>query len=331
MRQVDQQGKFCLRAEHTAMACPFGFELWGADPLHLQAVIEEATEELDRLEQQLSAHVPTSDICWLNAVAADAPARVEPELFDLLSLAARLHEATDGAFDVTAGPLIRCWGFLAREGALPDPAALAEARTRVGMRHVSLDPEERTVFFQRPGIEINLGAIGKGYALRRLLALLQRYEVDAALLHSGASTIAAFGERPDGEPWRVGMLDPEDGARRLGVLAMREGALATSGQLEQSFVHEGRRFGHILDPRSGEPASGVICVWVQAADPAEADALSTALFVLGPEDARRYCEEHPAVAAYLLLEDETPPRSAADRGRGIDLGLGPDLEVGTSE
>lgn len=313
------------------MACPFGFELWGPDPHHLQAVAEEATEELDRLEQQLSAYVPTSDICWLNATAAGAPVRVEPELFDLLTLAARLHRETDGAFDVTAGPLIRCWGFFQREGAVPDTTALAEARERVGMQHVCLDPEERTVFFARPGIEINLGAIGKGYALRRLTEMLRRYEVDAALLHSAASTIAAFGERPGGEPWRVGLLDPVDGERRLGTVSLSEGAVSTSGQFEQSFVHDGRRFGHLLDPRTGEPATGVAGVWVRAPDPAEADALSTALFVLGPDGARAYCEKHPSVAAYLLLEDEESAPVSPRRQRGVDLGLGPVLEEESGE
>lgn len=331
MRLVRDRGAFCLHAEHAAMACPFGFELWGPDADHLRAVVEEATEELDRLEQQLSAYVPTSDICWLNAVAAEAPARVEPELFDLLTLAARLHQETDGAFDVTAGPLIRCWGFFQREGAVPDSEALARARETVGMQHVFLDPVERTVHFDRPGVEINLGAIGKGYALRRLGELIQRYEVEAALLHSGASTIAAFGERPDGEPWRLGLMDPSHGEQRFGSVAMREGALSTSGQFEQSFLHDGRRFGHILDARTGEPARGVACVWVRAPDSAEADALSTALFVLGPEGARRYCEEHPAVTAYLLLEDEATTQRSPRSLRGIDLGLGPDLEEGTGE
>jgi FAD:protein FMN transferase len=330
MRLVRERERFCLHAEHAAMACPFGFELWGSDPDHLQAVVEEATEALDGLEQQLSAYVPTSDICWLNAVASQAPTRVDPELFDLLTLAARLHQETGGAFDITAGPLIRCWGFFQRAGAVPEPSTLAEARERVGMEHLSLDPEERTVFFERPGIEINLGAIGKGYALRRLLELIQRYEVEAALLHSGASTIAAFDERPDGQPWRVGLLQPDSG-RRFGSVALREGGFSTSGQFEQSFVQEGRRFGHILDPRSGEPAAGVACAWVQAPDPAEADALSTALFVLGSEGARRYCEEHPSVAAYLLLEDEEGAQGDRLALRGVDLGLRPDLEVESGE
>jgi thiamine biosynthesis lipoprotein len=331
MRLVREREQFCLRAEHEAMACSFGLELWGTDSDHLRAVAEEAAEELDRLEQQLSAYVPTSDVCWLNAVAADGPARVEPELFDLLALAAHLHEETSGAFDITAGPLIRCWGFFQREGSIPEPDALAEARDRVGMQHVCLDADSSTVFFDRPGIEINLGAIGKGYALRRLLELIGRYDVEAALVHSSASTIAVSGVRPNGEPWRVGLVDLQITEQRLGSVALCEGALSTSGQLEQSFIHDGRRLGHILDPRSGQPALGVHCVWVRAGDPAEADALSTALFVLGPEGARQYCEEHPSVAAYLLLGEEKLTPFSSPRMRGVDLGLNPDLEVDSGE
>jgi thiamine biosynthesis lipoprotein len=300
------------------MACPFGLELWGPDAEHLGAVAQEAFEELDHLEQQLSAYVPTSDICWLNATAATGPARVEPELFDLLQLAARLHAETDGAFDVTAGPLIRCWGFFQREGAVPDPAALAKVRERVGMQHVLLDPEERSVLFTREGIDLNLGAIGKGYALRRLLELIRRYQVDAALVHCGGSTVAAMGAPPGGDGWRVGLLDPENAERRIGSVLLRDRAFSTSGQLEQSFEHEGRRYGHVLDPRTGEPAMQVACAWVMTEDPAVADALSTALFVLGPEGARRYCESHPEVVACLLTDEETPG--------WVDLGLRPDKE-----
>jgi thiamine biosynthesis lipoprotein len=314
-----EPGRICLRAEHAAMACPFGFELWGADPDTLRAVAEEAFEELDRLERQLSAYVPTSDVCWINATAAVEPARVDPDLFDLLMLAARLHAETDGAFDITAGPLIRCWGFFQREGAVPDPAALAEARERVGMQYVCLDPEERSVAFARDGIEINLGAIGKGYAVRRLMELIRRYDVDAALIHSGGSTVVAMGAPPDGTAWRIGLLDPwVRGERRLGSVVLRDRAFSTSGQLEQSFEYQGRRYGHILDPRTGEPAMGMTCAWVMTEDAAEADALSTALFVLGPDGARAYCESHPGVVAYLLTDEETP--------RGIDLGLRLDEE-----
>ena len=300
------------------MACPFGLELWGADPDHLQAVAEVAFEELERLELQLSAYIPASDVCWLNATAASAPARVEPELFDLLMLAARLHVETGSAFDITAGPLNRCWGFYQRSGLMPDSAALAQARERVGMQHVHLDPEERTVAFDREGVEINLGAIGKGYALRRLVELIGQYEVEAALIHSGGSTVAAMGAPPEAAAWRIGIVDPWDPERRLGSVRLKDRALSTSGQLEQSFVHEGRRYGHILDPRTGEPAAGMGCAWVLANDPAEADALSTALFVLGPDGARNYSERHPDVAAYLLTDDQPPQQ--------VDLGLRPTTE-----
>lgn len=304
-------------SEHQAMACTFGMSLWGRDTAHLRAVSQECWDLVDALEEQLSAHIPSSDICWINATAAQHPVQVEPHLYGLLQECATLHDQTGGAFDVTAGPLIRCWGFHQRQGRIPEPAELEEAMERVGMRHVLLDPEGRTVAFARPGVEINLGAIGKGYALRRILEEIDRYDVEAALVHSGGSTVAARSAPPGSDGWRVGVTHPES-KERIARLRLRDRAFSTSGSTDQFFVHEGRVYGHILDPRTGEPAGGIRCNWVAAPDPAEADALSTALVAMGIEESRSFLSRRPDAAALLL-----PSGAGAEP---VDLGLGRELE-----
>lgn len=314
-----------LRAAHTAMATEFEVVLVGPDLRHLRAVAQEAFEEIDRLEEQLSAYRPTSDVCWLNRTAFHRPARVEPGLFDLLQTARRIWQETDGAFDVTVGPLVKCWGFFRREGRVPSPEDLAAARERVGMQYVELNPAQRTVRFLREGVELNLGGIAKGYAVQWVADRIRHYDVASALVHGGQSSIAAWGTPPvcgpAGNPlggrsrlegWRVGLGHPRRTDARLGVVRLRDEALSTSGDYELFFEVEGRLYSHLLDPRTGEPASGLWSTWVVASDAAVTDALSTAFFVLGVEGTRDYCDQHDGVAAFLCpasgaLESEGEP------------------------
>ena len=278
-------------------------------------IAEAAFEEVRRLEQQLSAHLPTSDICWINRNAAQGPVRVEAQLFGLLQRAATLHAQTGGAFDLTIGSLVKCWGFFRREGAVPPAEALAQARSRVGMQQVELDPRERTVRFRRPGVELNLGAIGKGYVVDRVRAALCGWGVRCALVHTGSSSIGAVGEAPGGGGWRVGLRHPEGEGRRLGVVALRDESLSSSALAEQQFVADGVTYGHLLDPRTGWPVpSGQTAgVWVRGPSAAETDALSTALFVMGPEAAQAYCGQR-SVRAAIACRDPAGGLSVQDIG-----------------
>ena len=177
-----------------AMATRFELVLVGNDPVALRAAGEEALDEIERLEAQLSLYRPTSEIAHLNAQAAVRPVCVEPGLFRLLQHAKRLSGETDGAFDITVAPLMRCWGFTGGTGQLPDPEALARAKAVVGMHLVELDEGNFTVRFAKPGMMLDLGAIGKGYALERAAALLLEAGVSNALLHGGTSTVCALGK-----------------------------------------------------------------------------------------------------------------------------------------
>jgi thiamine biosynthesis lipoprotein len=235
-----------------------------------------------------------------------------------LTLAARITAETGGAYDITTGTLTKAWGFYRRSGRVPSDAERAEVMTCVGMRHVVLDPERRTAQYLRPGLEINLGSIGKGYALDRVAGLLRDgWGLRAALLHGGSSSVYAIGAEP-GNPrgWAVGIRHPWDPERRLAVVRLRDRGLGTSAATFQHLEYNGRKLGHILDPRTGWPAEGMASVSVVAPTAAEADALATAFFVLGVEKSCEYCAAHPTIGAVLVPEgDDTDP---------VVIGLGPD-------
>jgi thiamine biosynthesis lipoprotein len=265
---------------------------------------EAALDEIDRLEDQLTVFRDGSEVSRLNRLGCYGPVQVEEGLFGLLELAARINRETEGAYDITTGALTKVWGFFRRQGRVPAEAEVAEALAKVGMGHVALDPERHSAHYRRAGLEINLGSIGKGYALDRVAALFRRdWGVADALLHGGHSSVYAAGDEPGGRRgWAVGLSHPWDGRRRLAVLRLRDRGLGTSAATFQHVEYRGRRLGHILDPRTGWPAEGLASASAVAPTAAEADALATAFFIRGVEPTRAYCTAHPEVGALLLPE-----------------------------
>jgi thiamine biosynthesis lipoprotein len=292
------------------MACRFEVVLPGEDARHVSSA-RAALNIADRLETQLSVFRHTSELSRVNRRAADQPMPISASLFALLSRAAEIHAETGGAFDITSTPLSRCWGFLQREGRLPSVEAIEDARARVGMRLVTLDPSCSTVRFAVPGVELNLGAIGKGHALDVMAARLRRLRVGNALLSAGASSILAIGD--DGAGWPVHVRPRLLDGTRVARLRLRDVAIATSGAGEQFVMVEGRRYGHVLDPRTGWPASGVLSATVVTRDAAAADAVSTAILIDGPALAERYCAAHPDTLVLMTLERN--PNQAVIVGR----------------
>ncbi len=255
----------------------------------------DALDVVEELESQLSFFRPDSQISRINALAADGPVEVEPWLFELLALAMRVYEESEGAYDITATPLWEAWGFARRAGRMPSEAELAEARRNVGGHLVELDPARHTIRFRRPGVRISLGSLGKGCALDRCRQRLAGSGMGDFLLHGDQSSVLA-----QGPAWEVGLRSPDPPERRLGVIRLLDRALGTSGVQFQSFRHQGRRYGHLMDPRTGWPAEGVLSTTVVAPTATLADALSTALFVMGPAQALDYCRSHPEIGVIVV-------------------------------
>jgi thiamine biosynthesis lipoprotein len=263
------------------MATRFEIALWGGSEAHLRAAGQEALHEIERLERQLSLYRPDSDIADLNARAAGEPVPVDPRLFDLLRRAARLTKETGGAFDITIAPLLRAWGFLGGSGQMPVDAAVEAAREIVGMHLVELNEAECTVRFRREGVMLDLGAIGKGYAIEQAADILRASGIGGALLHGGTSTIQAIGTQPDGSPWPVAIHHPLQADQHLAILLLRDRALSVSAVHGKSFVLDDLRYGHVLDPRIGRPVQGALLSAVLCPSATDSDALSTALLVRG--------------------------------------------------
>jgi FAD:protein FMN transferase len=298
-----------IHVSRRAMACEFEVRFPAGRCEHGTQFALEALDRVEALEEQLSYFRPDSELNRINLLAAEEPVEVAPPLFDLLRQAMTLYEETQGAYDITAAPLWEAWGFARRAGAIPSDAQLAEARSRVGGHLVELDAARRTVRFRQPGVRLNLGSIGKGRALDVCAEQLLAMGMADFLLHGGQSSVLARGsptlDPPRGtesaeQLWEIGVCHPGQPGRRLGVVRLRDRALGTSGGQFQSFRHRGRRFGHILDPRSGRPAEGALSTTVVAPTAALADALSTAFYVMGPDRSLDYCRTHPEIGAVLV-------------------------------
>jgi thiamine biosynthesis lipoprotein len=268
------------------MATRFEFALHGANPAALRAAAEEALDEVERLENLLSLYRPHTDIARVNARAAAGPVRVAPEVFRLIERAFALSALTEGAFDITAGPLIKVWGFMGGSGSPADPVALAEARACVGPELVELDSSGFTVRFRRAGVMLDLGSIGKGHALDRAAEILREAGVTSALLHGGTSTVVALGTPPEADAWQIALPTASPISHLPSPISqipipLRDESLSVSAGWGKSFTDGSRVLGHVIDPRSGEPVAGVRCAAVVGPTATDSDALSTALLVAG--------------------------------------------------
>jgi thiamine biosynthesis lipoprotein len=306
---------YLVRVHRRIMACRVEIVLSGERPAGLPDAAA-ALDEGDRLEEVMTIFREASELSRVNRDAHQAPVQVSGELFAVLSAAAELSEATEGAFDITSAPLSRCWGFLRREGRLPAQEDIDRARDCVGMHLVDLEAGARTVHFRRPGVTLNLGAIGKGFALDRLAVFLEARGTRHALLSAGFSSILARGR----DPWKVDLRTATTGDR-LARLRMADAAVGTSGAGEQFFEAGGVRYGHVIDPRTGWPSSGTLSASVIASNAASADALSTAFFIGGIDLARRYCAQHDDVLAIITPDDgaRRPVTVGSHPGVRVDL------------
>lgn len=299
-----QPSSYLMQIERRAMACQFAVYLNAGQYQGASEAAVEALDLVEQLEDQLTVYRDHSEISRLNLCAYQEATVVEPRLFDLLEEAVELYRATEGAFDITSATLSKVWGFYRREGQIPSEEDLRVARESVGSDLLELCRDERTVRYTHDRVEINLGGIGKGYALDRCVELMRQRDINDFLIHGGQSSVVARGNRLEGEQsqrgWTVGLRNPLRPEQRIAEIQLQDQALGTSGTATQSFYHQGRRYGHILDPRSGRPAEGVLSATVLAPTAAMADALATAFYVMGVEAALEFCRHRNDLAVVLM-------------------------------
>lgn len=311
-----------------AMATRFELVLHGPDEAALRAAGEEALDEVARLENELSYFRATSQVYRLNQEAAKRPVRVTPGLFRLLQHARQLTKETGGTFDITVAPIMRCWGFYQRGGRIPEPEALAEARACVGMSFVELNEADSTVRFTREGVQLDLGSIGKGYAVERAGELLREAGVSSALLHGGTSTVLAIGTPPDKDGWTIALENPANATasqEHTGVLLLplakvklRDESLSVSAVWGKSFTAAERSYGHVIDPRTGQPTQGALLAAIALSSATESDALSTMLLTLGLEGFEQVLRLRQGMRA-LVACSGTDGRPLGIAASGFDL------------
>lgn len=261
------------------------------------------SDVFERIDLMMSEWKPGSPLTAINNAAGQRPVETPTELFNLITLGIQLGDATAGAFDITWAALWGLWDFKAQPPVLPDPAEIEARLALVDYRRIQLDPEARTVFLPDTGMLIGLGAIAKGYALDVAAGELRAVGIDDFLIVAGGQVYAA-GDR-DGRPWRIGVRDPRAGpADLIATIELRDGSASTSGDYEQFFILDGQRHHHILDPRTGWPSSAARSATVIASSAALADALSTALMVLGPDRGAAVVERYGVWAAVIDPEGE---------------------------
>ena len=307
--RIAPAGGQTVRLTTRAMACDFS-AIMNPRPSEEVMLASDALNLVHDLERQMSVYRPDSELSEINRRAPHEAVEVEPQLFELLVRAKRLSEETGGAFDPTSGPLVAQWRKCRSEGRIPIQPEIDACLERTGVGHVILDEANRTVRYDREGVEFNLGAIGKGYALDRAGALLRERGLHDWLLHGGHSSILGHGDHNRTGGWPVGVRDPLFPQEQLATILLKDAAIGSSGSGTQFFRHAGQRYGHILDPRTGWPVEGVLSVTVLAPTAAEADALSTAIFVMGVENACAFCNNYSRIGVLLI----PPPR----RGRTLE-------------
>ncbi len=289
------------RASRPMMGTSVDIAVQGEDPQQLDAAIAAAYRRMATLVGMMSHYQPASRVAAIGLAAGLQPVAIEPELMDVLAMARRLSQRSGGAFDVTIGSVGR-WHFDANEPRMPAPGYIAAHLADVDWRHLVLDRAAGTAFLQRRGMRIDPGGIAKLPILAAGLQTLRQHGVDQALVNGGGDVVAAGGASQ--RPWRVGIRDPRRPGQLLGALDVRDGFVASSGDYERFFVRDGRRYHHVLDPKTGYPARGPRGVILVGRDLEAVNGLGAAAMVLGAGAGRDLIRSTPGVQALVAGRDD---------------------------
>jgi FAD:protein FMN transferase len=279
---------------------------YGRDQTFLSEVVTEVFTQIDQLDEQMSNYKPESELSGINRNAAKQDVIVSPQLFGLIQYSLRASQESGGDFDITVGPLMKLWGFFRGQGRLPSTPELAQVRKKIGYQHVHLDAERRTIRFDAPGMELDLGGIAKGYAVDQAAELIRSDGVTAALISSGSSSIYALGSPPGERGWKITVRDPFHEDKPSDVFRLQNFALSTSGNYEKFFKINGRIYCHIMDPRTGWPVQNMLSTVAAVPTGIETEALTKIFFVGGVQKSRQYLSTHPNAIGIFYQPGDKP-------------------------
>jgi FAD:protein FMN transferase len=316
------------KSDRFLMDTLVGIRAYGRDEAQLKGAVIAAYAEMqriadlsDRFPAPGSAAYKASDVCLINENAGIRPVRVHREIIDMLLLAKRFHTLSGGAFDVTIGPVMDLWGFAGENPKVPSPGKIPETLSLVDDGSLLVNEKDETVFLARKGMKLDLGAVAKGYASESAVRILKERGVARALIDAGGN-IRAIGRKSGASPWKIGVKDPREEGGIIAIIPLEDGAAVTSGDYYRYFESGGKRYHHILDPRSGYPASANMSVTVVTKDAGAADCLSTVFFVLGPERSIELAERMKGVDLFIVTTDRRILHTRNLRGRVEVMGGG---------
>ncbi len=288
----------------VSMACTYAIAVYGEDEQQLQKIVSEAFDEVDRIDRLMSHYKKESPLSLINSeAAAEQPVKTDPELFSFLVECQKYSRISAGAFDITVGPLMKSWGFFRGEGRMPADAELRKVRQKIGYQKLKLDEKNRTVEFLRAGMELDLGGIAKGYAVDRVVKILKKHQITKALISAGGSTIYALGAPPEKPAWEVQIQDPLDARKIALTVLLKNQALSISGSAEKFFELDGKRYSHIMNPRTGKPVMNMLSVAVITKTGTAGDALDNIFYVAGVQKSRMYLRQFPSTEIFFFLPD----------------------------
>lgn len=275
--------------------------------------IDLAVGEIKRIEKLISSWDVSSETSQINENAGIKAVKVSPELFALIERSIQLSNLTDGAFDISYASMDRIWKFDGSMDEMPSKQAVEASVAKIGFRHIELNSSESTVFLKKKGMKIGFGGIGKGYAADKAKALLMEEGAEAGIINASGD-MTTWGKQPNGEFWKVAITNPMNKDKAFALLPIKEGAVVTSGDYEKYVDFNGKRYSHIIDPRSGYPASGIISVTVFAPKAELADALATSVFVMGVEAGIDRINQLPKTEC-IIIDD----KGAIHKSKNIEI------------
>lgn len=284
------------------MGSRFDITVVAKDSIEANGYIDLAVEEISRIERLISSWDENSQTSEINRNAGIKPIQVDTELFNLIQRSIGISRLTDGAFDISYASMDNIWRFDGSMTVMPSEEHIKTSVDKVGFQNIILDPEKSTVYLKFEGMKIAFGAIGKGYAADRAKDLLMSKGVTSGIVNASGD-MNTWGKQPDGKEWKVAITNPLDKNKVFALLPITNGAVVTSGNYEKYVMFNGVRYTHIIDPRSGYPANGIISVTVFAPKAELADALATSVFVLGKEVGLNRIEQLPMVEC-IIIDDK---------------------------
>jgi FAD:protein FMN transferase len=288
-----------VRLSVDAMACEFAISMNPGSSQQL-SIASGALEQLEPLEQTMTIYRDSSELTRVNQNAFTEKQNLSDELYRVLKMCLEIYEETNGAFDPTMGPLISLWRKCRGEKRLPDDSEIVNCLAESKMQDLILDHESNNIQFLKESVSLDLGGIGKGFAIDQVVPSLLKQGLQDFLFHGGHSSLYAHGIHHHSEGWPVGIRNPLLIEERLATILIKNQAMSTSGSNAQYYRFQGKRYGHILDPRTGHPSEKLLSAVVVAPSAAIADALSTAFFVMGVDDSVEYCRNHTDIGVILV-------------------------------